>query len=91
MVLGKESAHNPRKAWQEVNRLLGRGGRREVEVLKTEIGEMTDKQEIVIFCICCWSKGGQQGGNELELNVKSKFSFRQIGVMLADFHSPLSA
>jgi len=46
--LSKESAHNPKKAWQEVNRLLGRGSRREIEVLKTEIGEMTDKQEIVM-------------------------------------------
>ena len=48
MVLSKESTHNPKKAWQEVNRLLGRGGRREIEVLKTEIGEMTDEQEIVM-------------------------------------------
>ena len=46
MVLSKESAHSPKKAWQEVNRLLGRCGRRETEVLKTEIGEMTDKQGI---------------------------------------------
>ena len=86
MVLSKESAHNLKKAWQEVNRLLGRGCRREIEVLKTKMGEMTDKQEIVmelakIFASVVGVKEDSKEEvqeNELELNVKSKFSFRQI-------------
>ena len=86
MVLSKESTHNPKMAWQEVNRLLGRGGRREIEVLKTEIGEMTDKQEIVMKLAKIFASvvGVKEDSKEevqeyeLELNVKSKFSFRQI-------------
>ena len=86
MVLSKESAHNPKKAWQEVNRLLGRGGRREIEVLKTEMGEMTDKQEIVLELANIFASvvGVKEDSKEevqeyeLELNVKSKFSFSQI-------------
>ena len=86
MVLSKESAHNPKKAWQELNRLSGRGGRRETEVLKTEIGEMTDKQELVMELAKFFASivGVKEDSKEevqeyeLELNVKSKFSFRQI-------------
>lgn len=45
--LSLESANNPKKAWQEVNRILGGKGRREVEILKTDGGVITSKQEMV--------------------------------------------
>lgn len=41
--LSLESVNNPKKAWQEVNRILGGKGRREVDILKTG-GVITSKQ-----------------------------------------------
>ena len=44
--LSVQSAGNPRKAWKEINRLLGTGYRREVDSLKVGAGVITDKQDI---------------------------------------------
>ena len=41
-----QSAGNPRKAWKEINRLLGTRYRREVDSLKVGEGVITDKQDI---------------------------------------------
>ena len=45
-LLSEQSARNPRKAWQEVSRLLGRGSRKEISVLRSEKGEITSRQEM---------------------------------------------
>ena len=42
--LSLESVNNPKKAWQEVNRILSGKGRREVDILKTDGSVITSKQ-----------------------------------------------
>ena len=37
--LSGQSVSNPRKVWQEVNRLLGRGGKQEIDSLRTDGGQ----------------------------------------------------
>ena len=44
--LSEQSARNPRKAWQEVSRLLGSGSRSEISVLRSEKGEITCPQNV---------------------------------------------
>ena len=44
--LCKQSRGNPRKAWKEVNRLLGGGCKRQISSVKTEGGSLTDQQDI---------------------------------------------
>ena len=41
-----QSAGNPRKAWKEINRLLGTRYRCKVDSLKVGAGVITDKQDI---------------------------------------------
>lgn len=41
--LSLESVNNPKKAWQEVNRIQSGKGRREVDILKTDGGVITNK------------------------------------------------
>lgn len=41
-----QSVGNPRKAWKELNRLLGTSYRRKVDSLKVKAGVITDKQDI---------------------------------------------
>ena len=42
---------NLRKAWKELNRLLGRGKRKKTEVMRTGKGVTTDKQGMSSVCI----------------------------------------
>ena len=39
--VSKEAMKNPRKAWKELNRLLGRGKRKKIEVVRTREGVIT--------------------------------------------------
>ena len=44
--MSKKSVKTPGKAWKEVSRLLDSGGRKGIEVLKTDRGVITDRQQI---------------------------------------------
>ena len=58
--VSKEAMKNSRKAWKELNRLLGRGKGKKIEVVRTGEGVITDTKDIADeFCmyfslIACW-------------------------------------
>ena len=50
--VSEEAMKKPRKAWKELNRLLGRGKRKKIEVVRTGEGVITDKKGIADeFCM----------------------------------------
>ena len=87
--LSEQSARNPRKAWQEVSRLLGSGSRKEISVLRSEKGEITSQQEIAdelgrffseIVGVTSESQEQSYSGNDPGLNggCKVQFKFKEI-------------
>ena len=46
-VVVMECKHNPRKAWKQINSVLGRGSRKGIDVVRTEEGLITDLRGIV--------------------------------------------
>ena len=84
--LSLESANNPKKAWQEVKRILGGKERCEVEILKTDGGEIMSKQEMVEEFAQFFSSivgvlgetSEDAGDAESEVEVESTFRFKEI-------------
>ena len=84
--LSLESANNPKKAWQAVNGILGGKGRREIEILKTDGGVITSKQEMAEEFARFFSsiagvmgKTSEDAGDaESEVEVESVFRFKEI-------------
>ena len=55
-TVSEQCSNNPGKAWKELNRVLGRGCRPQIEVVKTQDGVVTDKQEIAEEFKCFFSR-----------------------------------
>ena len=83
--MSKQSAKNPRKAWQEVNRLLGNGSKRRIDTLKADSGVITSQQEVVeefgrFFSSVVGMTAEKQGHEYQEQNeaCETRFKFQTI-------------
>ena len=87
--MSEQSARNPRKAWQEVSRLLGSGSKREISALRSGKGEITCPQEVAdefgrffSIIVSVTSEGQEQSHsrNDPGLNggCKIQFKFKEV-------------